>query len=132
MARNRPSMLLKGYGEFLAGIKQRVRTAQVRAVLAANSQMILLPKPQVYAGVRRGLAGSEICVTGCCTIAMGSECAVSGSNRGQINAPFRPPAGIGSSVTSSHAASSALGEQFPTDNGWQERITDQAGNLSVS
>jgi len=118
MARSSPSLLPKGYGEFLADIEQRVRTAQVRAVLAANSQMILLPKPQVYAGVRRGLAGSGICATGCCTIAMGAECAASGSNRGQINAPFRPPAWIGSSLTSSHAASSALGEQFPTDNGW--------------
>lgn len=50
MAKNSPSLLPKGYGEFLADIKQRVRAAQVRAVLAANSQMILL-----YWDIGRGI-----------------------------------------------------------------------------
>jgi predicted nuclease of restriction endonuclease-like (RecB) superfamily len=42
MAKSKTALLPAGYGEFLADIKQRVRAAQVRVVLAANSQMILL------------------------------------------------------------------------------------------
>lgn len=42
MAKNSPALLPKGYGEFLADLKQRVRAAQVRAAFAANRELIAL------------------------------------------------------------------------------------------
>lgn len=50
MAKSKTALLPAGYGEFLADIKHRVRAAQVHAVLAANSQMILL-----YWDIGRGI-----------------------------------------------------------------------------
>jgi hypothetical protein len=39
-----PSLTMRpeGYGDFLRDLKQRIRTAQVRAVLAVNRELVLL------------------------------------------------------------------------------------------
>jgi len=42
MSANRRSLLPKGYGAFLADLKQRIRMVQVRATMAANRELIAL------------------------------------------------------------------------------------------
>ena len=41
MADNR-SLIPEGYDDFLRGLKERIRTAQVKAALAVNQELVLL------------------------------------------------------------------------------------------
>jgi hypothetical protein len=53
-----PTMRPEGYDGFLEELKQRIRTAQVRAVLAVNRELVLLYWQIGRVGARRSLKAS--------------------------------------------------------------------------